>query len=163
MTAPNPYDPNAPMRCSKCETKMIAKIITREVPIAGVTFSVTMPGWECPVESNWAVGPAALRVMYSEALRRVAMHGPATGVGLRFMRGKLSLTTSELAKLLGVSGEEIERSESGELRVSALLWHAVSALILEQLDVHASTRTLLAATNDPASEPIPLDLRSVAA
>ena len=158
------HDSTAPHRCSKCDTVMVERTITRDLPVGDAWFTVTTPAWECPVEGNFVLGARAWKALCAEGERLMAMHGPATGGNLRMLRLTMGLGLEELARLTGIDGVEIDRIERARKTVPPpLLWATVSALFLDRIDSPMPMRSLLEAANATEVERRTLDLRDVAA
>lgn len=146
------------MTCTKCGSAMKFSARTDEVPVAGVTFSVSWEVWVCPKDGTWIVPPETHAEFDRKALRTIASQGPATGTTLRYLRGALKMKGAELAALIKVQPETLSRWETGAQPVNPLAWVTVASMALDHLDGRATTtKQLRAATSGEApAEPIAL-------
>jgi hypothetical protein len=70
--------------------------------------------------------------MFDRAGRLVALHGPRTAGGLKYMRGQLRLGVLQLAERLHLPPGELEAIEIGAAPTNDLVWAAVASLFLEE-------------------------------
>jgi hypothetical protein len=152
---------NTKYTCPKCSTPMREAVISKEYPIAGVAFAVTMPGHVCPVDDSWIVSNEVSQEIDRKAVRAIATHGPATGRTLKYLHAFLQLKGTELAALIGVQPETLSRWESEAQPLAQLAWVTVAAMVLDKLEGRATTTKQLraAATGELAARPIVIDVR----